>query len=543
MLARGAGFTEDDHHAWLLTTRTWLEKAFGRATHNVSWVASAGHLPVLPVKAPESQHLARRRDGLKASLTVLSRLIEELKVECDLVAVNPGSALVPVLRAPALNRDNEQPAAPATAGRAPRGTPSQGQDMCKVLFLASNPTSTDRLALDEEARDIEAKIRASTHRDAITLRTRWAVRTDDLLQALNEDHPVIVHFSGHGAGAGIVLQDSDGSSKIVKSDALKRLFTALKDNIRVVILNACETGEQASAISEVIDCVVYMEDSIGDVAARKFAASFYSAIGFGRSVRNAFDQGLTAIAIEDLGAEDAPKLLERPGVSAQDVYLVSKAPLPIKPGPGPTAGGSEQSTRAQHDGLRLSEAAWEIMRFLRDAYVKAGFPNFRVWKFTPPDQSDPIYGELRALGLVYFGGPRGGPWRLTELGVDWIMRNRAKATDARPSGSTPTPPEPTTGAVSSPTTPPLGHAIAPEGRPADRMFWDEDSTWYRVGIHRCPQGSVWANKAIAARDGGSENEAFAHASRALQAGAQAWCAWYEAFTGRAVQNVSPPPKA
>jgi len=79
---------------------------------------------------------------------------------------------------------------------------------------------------------------------------------------------------------------------------------------------------------------------------------------------------------------------------------------------------------APSDGVPFSDGAADVMRWLAEQYVKAGFPNFKVWPFTPKNQDDPIYGELRALGLLYFGGPRGGPWRLTEKGVDWIMRNR-----------------------------------------------------------------------------------------------------------------------
>jgi CHAT domain-containing protein len=197
---------------------------------------------------------------------------------------------------------------------------------CKVLFLASNPSPTGHLALDEEARDIREKLRASEHRDAIALETRWAVRADDLLQALNEDRPTVVHFSGHGTGApGIALHDGNGGSKLVTADALKRLFTALKDDIRVVVLNACHTGAQADAIVEVIDCVICMTDAVGDEAARKFAASFYRALGFGRNVKNAFEQGLVSIAMEGLRDASVPTLLVRPGVDAQDVHLLPKA--------------------------------------------------------------------------------------------------------------------------------------------------------------------------------------------------------------------------
>ena len=54
--------------------------------------------------------------------------------------------------------------------------PPPTPDKIKVLFFAANPTGTDPLALDEEAREIEAKIRASEHRNALELIIKWAVR-------------------------------------------------------------------------------------------------------------------------------------------------------------------------------------------------------------------------------------------------------------------------------------------------------------------------------------------------------------------------------
>lgn len=194
-----------------------------------------------------------------------------------------------------------------------------------ILFLASNPT-TDRLALDEEARDIEQKIRASQHRDSLFLKTRWAVRTDDLLQALNQDRPTVVHFSGHGSGtSGIVLHAEAGGLQLVGAAALEHLFRTLKDDIRLVVLNACYSVEQATALVRVIDCVVGMNDSVGDDAARTFSASFYRALGFGRNVRNAFDQGVAAIKLDGLHDDNVPVLLVREGVDAEQVVLVRSA--------------------------------------------------------------------------------------------------------------------------------------------------------------------------------------------------------------------------
>jgi hypothetical protein len=80
-----------------------------------------------------------------------------------------------------------------------------GGDMIKVLFLAANPAGTTPLALDEEIRAIDAKIRGSEHRDRLTLVSHWAVRLDDLSGLLMRQRPHVVHFSGHGASTGEIV--------------------------------------------------------------------------------------------------------------------------------------------------------------------------------------------------------------------------------------------------------------------------------------------------------------------------------------------------
>jgi hypothetical protein len=128
-----------------------------------------------------------------------------------------------------------------------------------ILFLAANPVPSGRLSLDEEARDIEERIQVRSCLIPLALRTRWAVRPDDLLLALNQDRPVVVHFSGHGSGvAGLVFHDATGSAMMVSGKALKRMFKAVKDDIRIVVLNACYSEEQARVICEIIDCVIGM---------------------------------------------------------------------------------------------------------------------------------------------------------------------------------------------------------------------------------------------------------------------------------------------
>src|SRR5262249_41534157 len=126
--------------------------------------------------------------------------------------------------------------------------PANPVNKIKILIVSANPDGTARLNLDREVREIEEKIRAAEHRDAIELITKWAVRPDDLLQALNQHKPHVVHFTGHGSATDeILLLDNDGNPKPVSKQALVSLFETLKDNIRLVVLNACYSRPQAQA--------------------------------------------------------------------------------------------------------------------------------------------------------------------------------------------------------------------------------------------------------------------------------------------------------
>jgi CHAT domain-containing protein len=193
----------------------------------------------------------------------------------------------------------------------------------KVLFLAADPFKQNALSLDEEIRAITARIRAAEHRDRLDLVSAFAVRPDDLQQLLLQHRPHVVHFSGHASQAEqLILQDQDGQPKPVSKDALTNLFEVLKRNIRVVVLNACDTTPQAEAIAKVIDCAIGMNTEIGDAAARVFAAAFYQALGHSCSVQEAFDLGKNALMLEGIPEEQTPELHHRENVDPTSLILV-----------------------------------------------------------------------------------------------------------------------------------------------------------------------------------------------------------------------------
>ncbi|HWB80112.1 MAG TPA: CHAT domain-containing protein [Nannocystaceae bacterium] len=186
-----------------------------------------------------------------------------------------------------------------------------------VLFLAANPQSTERLALDVECRNIDERLKLGPERP-LKFESRWAVRTIDLQQALLEVAPTVVHFSGHGAGtSGIVLAGKDDSAvQHVDGAALRGLFAAFADTVKVVVLNACWAEAQAQAIVEVVDAVVGMRDAVADEAALAFSLAFYQALAFGKPVAQAFALGVNQIELEGLADQrDVPVLLQRKQVT------------------------------------------------------------------------------------------------------------------------------------------------------------------------------------------------------------------------------------
>ncbi|MBV9868185.1 MAG: hypothetical protein JO316_22760 [Abitibacteriaceae bacterium] len=194
----------------------------------------------------------------------------------------------------------------------------------KVLFCAADPQDSQyKLSLDEEARSIAARIRASEHRDSVELESIWAVRSVDLLDAMNEHKPHIVHFSGHGSDTDeIIFLDTAGNAKAVSKTAIVAMLASTAENLRVVVFNTCFSKNQAEEMTKHIDAAIGMAASIEDEAARNFSAQFYSAIGFGHSIKSAYDQAKAFLMAENVYEADTPILFTREGIDPTQIILV-----------------------------------------------------------------------------------------------------------------------------------------------------------------------------------------------------------------------------
>ena len=182
---------------------------------------------------------------------------------------------------------------------------SNSADVKTILVLAANPKNTSRLRLDEEIREIDAGLQRARNPEAFNLQfdlqCRWAVRVRDVSQALLDSQPQIVHFCGHGVGDdGLLLEDEAGQVQYVSTTALAELFGLFnqknqKNPIECVILNACYSEVQATAISQYIPYTIGMNQAIGDEAAIEFVVGFYSALAAGESIDFAYKLGCNTI--------------------------------------------------------------------------------------------------------------------------------------------------------------------------------------------------------------------------------------------------------
>jgi len=205
----------------------------------------------------------------------------------------------------------------------------------EVLFFAADPLSAPpdggdpRLLLDEDMRQIRKKVRAAPYAKGLEFDCHWAARVDDMVEALEETRPRVVHFSGHGTTEGLMVVGDDGSPHLVDAAVLVELFEEFRGDIRLVVLNACLSQPQAKEIAELVGCAIGTPGEISDAAAITFGAYFYRSLAYGRSVQAAYRRARLMLRLKHGPAEVCPELVVRPGVDPAQIVLV-RPPWPYR---------------------------------------------------------------------------------------------------------------------------------------------------------------------------------------------------------------------
>lgn len=238
-------------------------------------------------------------------------------------------------------------------------------DRLRVLGVFSLPTDISALALRRERYQLMKLIEgiAQNHGVAIDLRVlQYGTTRKTLQEVLAEgDGWDLIHFSGHGARALLVLEKEDGTQDPINSQDLQKLLRRTRHRVKLVTLSSClsaaatvketlkwlsvnrpeQTSEAcevdskealpsvASALIEDLDCAVLaMRYPVGDEFAIQLAQELYEGIlGREQALTSALQTALPKILEEDYNAAIPPLSVATPALfGARAASLVIEAP-------------------------------------------------------------------------------------------------------------------------------------------------------------------------------------------------------------------------
>lgn len=181
-----------------------------------------------------------------------------------------------------------------------------------ILVVFANPKGSDPLRLQAENRIINECIKLGKHRENLSLKICSAATIDDVRRVLLEQDYHIVQFSGHASPKGLSFENEIGEPQFVPQDALAKFMSRYSPPVQCVILNACYTIGQGNLVSMGVPFTVAMDGPISDDAAKEFTRGFYDAIGAGKDIHFAYEEGCSAMALKGYNSEEEiPKFLER----------------------------------------------------------------------------------------------------------------------------------------------------------------------------------------------------------------------------------------
>ena len=138
-----------------------------------------------------------------------------------------------------------------------------------------------------------------------------------LTSALDAHNPNILHFSGHGDEPGLCFENEYGKAIDVSKEALANLLRTQK-HLKLVVLSACYSRDQAQAIADAVGYVIGMEERLSNANAIAFSREFYRALGYGRTFEDSFNRAKSALALTSnmkvhfLKSEDEEEFLDDP---------------------------------------------------------------------------------------------------------------------------------------------------------------------------------------------------------------------------------------
>jgi hypothetical protein len=250
----------------------------------------------------------------------------------------PFRGVIPLLRMKRLAAEYEKKLAKL---RAPNPSGRQSTDIktttrrngLVVLLWSASPVDWERVLFDKELKNLRQLQRE--FREELTVHDVPAAGRGDLVNSILEYEPDIVHFSGHGDRNNdtgeytLIFHGADDKGDEASLEEILGVFQLARESeqgrrLRCVVLNACMTSEIASALSDIVDCVLGTPTEVGDDAALAFAQDFYEKLCFAQSIAFAHRSGIQAMKRAEPEFGDVPALFTRGDVDPREIQFVTK---------------------------------------------------------------------------------------------------------------------------------------------------------------------------------------------------------------------------
>ncbi|MCY1058862.1 CHAT domain-containing protein [Nannocystis sp. SCPEA4] len=202
-----------------------------------------------------------------------------------------------------------------------------------ILLVSASPIKKARLRVDEEFAAIIENLRLRAN---LRIEQRPAVTFDRLSAALNDVRPNVLHISSHGESGSLYFQARRSGDDLqrVPQTALIKLLHALGSDLKLVVLNACDSLEIAEGIvarkPSQITWAIGMKDPIYDDDAIDYSVALYDSIAAGRAIGIAHQAALARLAlnVEDDSLEpvpsEIPRLVPDDPIRAEKFLLVKR---------------------------------------------------------------------------------------------------------------------------------------------------------------------------------------------------------------------------
>jgi hypothetical protein len=181
----------------------------------------------------------------------------------------------------------------------------------------------DPLVRDQEYKFIQKTVSGARYGNQVLQESADPSSLADLGDKVRTFRPSVLHISGigrnEGEDRGIAFPvGRSASARAAAADELLGFFRSTAPMVRCVILDACCTREQSTAIARQVPCVIGTPSALSDEAALTFTHVLYQGLADGRPVGDAFTRARNAITrLGPRGRHAAPVIHAHPGTKRQ----------------------------------------------------------------------------------------------------------------------------------------------------------------------------------------------------------------------------------